>query len=79
MTLLKLFALIRISGTSKMVLGRSRLASHSHDNQASESPWAHSYPWAFPEAAQKVKIVRDAPEGCRLERDVSPSEDPDLV
>lgn len=79
MTLLKLFALIRISGTSKMELGRSWIASHSHDSQVSESPRAHSYPWALPEAAQKVKIVIDTAEGCHLEKDVSPSEDPDLM
>lgn len=46
MTFPKLLALIRISGTSKAELGRSQLASWSHDNCVPESPWAHSCLWA---------------------------------
>lgn len=80
MTLLKLLALIRISGTRKTDLGRSRLASSSHDNCIPESLWARSCLWALPEAAQpKKELVRNAPEGCHPERDASPSEDPDVV
>lgn len=78
MTLLKLLALIRIYGTSKTELGRSRFASRSHDNCVPENPWARSCLWAPPEAAQqKMQLVRDAPEGCHPERDVRPSEGPD--
>lgn len=80
MTLLKLLALIRISGTRKTELGRSRLASSSHDNCIPESLWARSCLWALPEAAQpKRQLVRDAPERCHPERDASLSEDPDVV
>lgn len=64
MTLLKLLALINISGTRKMELGRSQLVSHSHVNCVPEITWPCLCLWALPDTAQhKMQLVRDAPKG----------------
>lgn len=64
MTLLKLLALINISGTRKMELGRSQLVSHSHVNCVPEITWPCLCLWALPETAQhKMQLVRDASKG----------------